>query len=102
MSKNNEAMFIAQKYELCNRFSEEDLAEICFGLMTQKEDHYIRFAKKKRLQKKYVDRLLTRAEAYFRFVKAEAKKRGEYDYLYDKNVFMLFKKNRFIGFSIDE
>ena len=92
--------FIPQKYEYCARFSKEELAEICLGLLTAKDKHYISFAKNRRLQKKYVDRAFRRAEAYFLFIKAEAQKRGNWDFLFDNNVAVIFKKNSFIGFKI--
>lgn len=95
--KNN---FIPQKYELCNRFSKKELEELCLVLSTAKDRHYIAFTKNNRLRKKYIDRLLRRAEAYLHFIKAEAQKRGNYDFLYDNNVVMVFKKNRFIGFKV--
>lgn len=94
--------FIPQKYELCSRFDKRDLAEICLGLSTAKDKHYISFAKNNRLQKKYVDRLLSRAEAFLQFVKEEAQKRGGYDFLFDNNIVLKFKKNRSISFSVKE
>lgn len=95
--KNN---LIPQKYELCNRFSKKELAEICLGLSTAKDLHYIAFAKNNRILKKYCDRLLRRAEAYLQFVIAETQKRGNYDFLFANDIFMVFKKNRFIGLKI--
>ena len=93
-------ILIPKKYNLCHLFDIEDLGELCLGLSTAKELHYIAFAKNNRLQKKYADRLLRRAEAYLRLIKAEARKRGSFDFLYDNNVVMVFKKNRFIGLKI--
>ena len=95
-----ENKFIPQKYELCNRLSCKEIAEICLGLATAKDKHYISFAKNNRLQKKYVDRLLRRAEAYLSFIQAEARKRGSYDFLYDSVIAMTLKKNKVIGFSV--
>lgn len=94
--------YVPKKYNLCHLFDVEDLGEICLGLSTAKELHYIAFAKNNRILKKYTDRLLYRAEEYLRFIKAEAQKRGNYDFLYDNNVVMVFKKNRFICFKIVE
>lgn len=92
--------YMPKKYSLCHLFDIEDLGELCLGLSTAKELHYIAFAKNKRILKKYSDRLLYRAEAYLQFIKAEAKKRGNFDFLYDNNVAMIHKKNRFICFSL--
>ena len=93
---------IPQKYELCKRFSTEDIAAVSAGLATKKDFHYIRNAKSLRLRKKYADRLLRRTESYLQFVKNEVKKRESSDFLYDNNVFMIFKGSRFIGFSVNE
>ena len=97
--KNN---FNPQKYELCNRLSEKKVAEICLSLSTAKDIHYVYFPKNNRLRKKYMDRLLRRAEAYLRFIKAEACKRGSFEFLYDNGVVVVFKKNRFICFKVAE
>ena len=94
--------FIPKKYELCSRFDKRDLAEICLGLSTSKELHYIAFAKNNRILKKYSDRLLYRAESYLSFINAENHKRGNWDFLRDGNIVMVFKKNRFITFKIVE
>lgn len=91
-----------KKYNLCHLFDVEDLGEICLGLSTAKELHYIAFAKHNRILKKYADRLLYRAEAYLQFIKAENRKRGNWDFLRDGNIVMVFKKNRFIGFSVTD
>lgn len=93
---------IPQKYELCNRFNEKELAEMSLHLATKKELRYIRNVKSFRLRKKYADRLLRRTESYLQFVKNEAKKRGSCDFLYDNNVFIIFKKNRFVGFRVGD
>lgn len=94
--------FIPQKYELCSRFSRKELAEILLSLSTEKDKHYIKFAKNKRIRKKYVDRLLSRAEELLHFIKKEARKRGGYDFFFDDNIAMKLKKNRFISFSVEE
>ncbi len=93
---------IPKKYSLCNFFDIEDLGELCLGLSTAKELHYIAFAKNNRILKKYSDRLLYRAESYLQFIKAENRKRGNWDFLRDDNIVMVFKKNRFICFKITD
>ena len=93
---------IPQKYELCKRFSTEDLAAVSAGLATKKDFHYIRNAKSLRLRKKYTDRLLRRPESYLQFVQKEARKRKSFDFLYEYNIYIVYKKNRFIGFSVNE
>ncbi len=97
-----EEKILPKKYKLCNLFSKKELAEICLALSTAKDKHCISFAKNNRLQKKYVDRLLRRAEAYLQFIKAEAQKRGNYDFLFANDIAMVFKKNRFICFKVAE
>ena len=97
-----EEKILPKKYKLCNLFSKKELAEICLALSTAKDKHCISFAKNNRLQKKYVDRLLRRAEAYLQFIKAENRKRGNWDFLRDGNIVMVLKKNRFICFKVAE
>ena len=97
-----EEKFLPKKYNLCHLFDVEDLGAICLGLSPAKELHYIAFAKNNRIRKKYVDRLLYRAEAYLRFIKAENRKRGNWDFLFNNQVAGTFKKNRFICFKIVE
>ncbi len=94
--------YIPKKYNLCHLFDIEDLGELCLCLSTAKELHYITFAKNNRILKKYSDRLLRRVEAYLQFIKAENRKRGNWDFLRDGNIVMVLKKNRFICFKIGE
>lgn len=94
--------YIPKKYNLCHLFDIEDLGELCLGLSTAKELHYIAFAKNNRILKKYSDRLLRRAEAYLQFIKAENRRRGNWDFLRDGNIVMVLKKNRFICFKVAE
>lgn len=94
--------YIPKKYKLCYLFSIEDLAEIGIAMMQPKERHYICHSKKNRVKKKYGDRILARTEAYLRFIKAENRKRGNWDFLFNNQVAGTFKKNRFICFKIVE
>ena len=93
-------MSVTEKYELCSRFSLDELGDIAVELARPKEWHYIRNSKSFRIRKKYADRLLRRTEGYLQFVKKEARRRKSFDFLYDNNIYMVYKKNRFIGFRI--
>ena len=93
---------LPKKYKLCSRLSKEDLAAVCWALATEKDRRYIKSAKKCRIKKKYVDRVLFRAEKCLHFIISEAKKRGGFDFAENGSVVMLCKKNSFIGFRVVE
>ena len=93
-------IYIPERYELCSRFSLDELGDMAVELASPKDWHYIKNAKSFRVIKKYTDRLLRRTEAYLQFVKKEARKRKSFDFLYDNNIYKIYKKNRFVGFRI--